>query len=59
MAQVILKATLHATAAGVMAFGYHSLQTPPLDSLVRGQYGGHFQFLTIQGQVSTYRVGKG
>lgn len=45
----ILKATFHAAAAGVMAFGFHSLQKLPIDRWIRDQYGGHFQFLTIQG----------
>jgi hypothetical protein len=49
MPRMILKATFHAAAAGVMAFGYHSLQNLPVDRQIRNQYGGHLQFLTIQG----------
>lgn len=48
-ARVVLKVALHAAAAGVMGFGYYSLQTLPIDRLIRDQYGGHLQFLTIQG----------
>lgn len=49
MPQVILRATFHAAAAGVMGFGYHSLQKLPVDRWISNQYGGHLQFLTIQG----------
>jgi hypothetical protein len=47
--RTILKATLHAAAAGVMGFGFHSIQNLPIDRWIRNQYGGHLQFLTIQG----------
>ena len=47
--RVILKATLHAAAAGIMGFGFHSLQKLPLDHRISNQYGGHLQYLTIQG----------
>ena len=47
--RVILKAAFHAAAAGVMGFGYYSLQELPVDRWIRNQYGGHLQFLTIQG----------
>lgn len=47
--RVTLKATFHAAAAGVMGFGYHSLENLPIDGRIRNQYGGHLQFLTIQG----------
>jgi len=40
---------LHASAAAVMTYGYLSLKTTVLDSWIRSQKGGHFQFLTIQG----------
>ncbi|KAF8797924.1 hypothetical protein BYT27DRAFT_7123766 [Phlegmacium glaucopus] len=49
MTRVFLKAFLHAAAAGVMGFGYYSLQRLPIDRWIREQYGGHFQYLTIQG----------
>lgn len=52
----ILKATFHAAAAGVMGFGYYSVQELPMDRWIRHQYGGHLQFLTIQGQVFTYSL---
>ena len=47
--RVILKATLHAAAAGIMAFGFHSIRYLPLDKHINSQYGGHLQYLTIQG----------
>ena len=47
--RVILKAILHAVAAGVMGFGFLSTQKLPVDRWIRDQYGGHLQFLTIQG----------
>lgn len=47
--RTILKATLHAAAAGIMGFGFHSIQKLPVDRWIRNQYGGHLQFLTIQG----------
>ncbi|KAK7467042.1 hypothetical protein VKT23_004104 [Stygiomarasmius scandens] len=40
---------LHSLSASIMAYGYNSLKTLPIDSLISTQYGGHFQFLTIQG----------
>ena len=46
---VILKASLHAAAAGVMGFGFLSIQKLPVDRWIRNQYGGHLQYLTIQG----------
>lgn len=49
MARVVLKTILHAAAVGAMGFGYHSLQKLPMDRWIREQYGGHFQYLTIQG----------
>lgn len=47
LAQVLL----HFSAAGVMTWGYQSLETTVLDSWIRTQTGGHFQFLTIQAYV--------
>lgn len=47
--RVILKATLHAAAAGVMGFGFHSVRKLPQDQHISNQYGGHLQYLTIQG----------
>ncbi|KIK59784.1 hypothetical protein GYMLUDRAFT_44239 [Collybiopsis luxurians FD-317 M1] len=32
-----------------MIYGYQGLRTLPIDTLIRSQYGGHFQYLTIQG----------
>ncbi|KAI0082744.1 hypothetical protein K474DRAFT_1654899 [Panus rudis PR-1116 ss-1] len=40
---------LHGAAAGLMAYGWLSLQQLPISALLASQKGGHFQFLTIQG----------
>ncbi|THU92181.1 hypothetical protein K435DRAFT_967786 [Dendrothele bispora CBS 962.96] len=40
---------LHSLSASIMAYGYNQLKTLPIDALVSTQYGGHFQYLTIQG----------
>lgn len=40
---------LHSAAAGVMAYGFLSIKTLPVNDWIETQKGGHFQFLTIQG----------
>ncbi|KAG2157368.1 FAR-17a/AIG1-like protein [Suillus clintonianus] len=45
---------LHGAAAGVMAYGFLSLKTLPVDAWIRTQKGGHFQFLTIQGLAAAW-----
>lgn len=40
---------LHASAASVMAFGFSSLDSLAIEAWIGSQYGGHFQFLTVQG----------
>lgn len=50
----IIAAAFHALAAGTMLWGFNSLHTTILDSWIRNQTGGHFQFLTIQGSVHVY-----
>jgi len=52
--RAIFKATLHAAAAGIMGFGFHSMQKLPIDRHISIQYGGHLQFLTIQGLALTW-----
>ncbi|KAJ7063190.1 FAR-17a/AIG1-like protein [Mycena amicta] len=42
---------LHASAACAMAYGYRALHTLPISDWISSQYGGHLQFLTIQGLV--------
>ncbi|KAF9023872.1 hypothetical protein BDZ89DRAFT_1069534 [Hymenopellis radicata] len=39
---------LHVGAAGAMVWGFQALQSLPITALLETQYGGHFQFLTIQ-----------
>lgn len=55
MSLPIKQVLLHASAAAVMAAGYLGLGTLEVDTWIRSQRGGHFQFLTIQGQVTTSR----
>jgi len=40
---------LHGSAAAIMAYGYNSLGSLAIDTWIKSQTGGHFQFLTIQG----------
>ncbi|KLO18909.1 hypothetical protein SCHPADRAFT_935750 [Schizopora paradoxa] len=48
MALVLFKVAFHSGAAFIMAWGYNMLETTFMDSLIKGQKGGHSQFLTIQ-----------
>ena len=48
MAERFLALVLHAGSAVIMAMGYKGLETTILDTYIRGQKGGHSQFLTIQ-----------
>ena len=52
MAERFLALVLHAGSAVIMAMGYKGLETTILDTYIRGQKGGHSQFLTIQAYVS-------
>ncbi|KAF9001870.1 FAR-17a/AIG1-like protein [Cyathus striatus] len=46
----ISRMIFHSASAAIMLYGYNSLEKlVQLDTLVRSQYGGHSQFLTIQG----------
>ncbi|KAF8201668.1 FAR-17a/AIG1-like protein [Pholiota molesta] len=40
---------LHGVAANTMYQGFRSVQKLPIGEFMRVQYGGHFQYLTIQG----------
>ncbi|KAF7295029.1 MFS general substrate transporter [Mycena indigotica] len=42
---------LHVSAASAMAYGYNSLHSLKINEWISTQYGGHLQFLTIQGLV--------
>ncbi|KAF8969985.1 FAR-17a/AIG1-like protein [Flammula alnicola] len=42
-------AILHGVAANVMYQGFKSIHNLPIDEVMSKQYGGHFQYLTIQG----------
>ncbi|KAJ6455692.1 FAR-17a/AIG1-like protein [Mycena sanguinolenta] len=42
-------AALHFAAICVMTYGYNALHGLPINAWIDSQYGGHFQFLTIQG----------
>ncbi|KAF9483902.1 hypothetical protein BDN70DRAFT_873302 [Pholiota conissans] len=47
----IYAAILHGVAANIMYQGFKSVQTLPIGEFMNAQYGGHFQYLTIQGLV--------
>ncbi|KAF8912678.1 FAR-17a/AIG1-like protein [Mucidula mucida] len=49
MASRVSPFLLHVGAAGVMVWGFQALQSLPITAFLSSQYGGHFQFLTIQG----------
>ncbi|KAE9399284.1 hypothetical protein BT96DRAFT_1019605 [Gymnopus androsaceus JB14] len=40
---------LHSSASAIMIYGYKSLQSLPVNDFIEQQYGGHLQYLTIQG----------
>ncbi|KAF5391309.1 hypothetical protein D9757_001995 [Collybiopsis confluens] len=46
---MVARSLLHSLAVMVMIYGYQRLQALPIDAVVKNQYGGHFQYLTIQG----------
>ncbi|KAH7923523.1 hypothetical protein BV22DRAFT_578216 [Leucogyrophana mollusca] len=45
---------LHATAASIMAYGFLSLKSLPIDEWISSQKGGHYQYLTIQGLATAW-----
>ncbi|KAJ6630680.1 FAR-17a/AIG1-like protein [Mycena sp. CBHHK59/15] len=45
----ISSALLHVNAICVMTYGYKALNGLSINTWIESQYGGHFQFLTIQG----------
>ncbi|KAH7914977.1 FAR-17a/AIG1-like protein [Hygrophoropsis aurantiaca] len=45
---------LHAAAAGVMAYGFLSIKSLPIDDWISSQKGGHYQYLTIQGLAAAW-----
>ncbi|CAA7271803.1 unnamed protein product [Cyclocybe aegerita] len=49
MANLFFRALLHGKALATMTYGYRSLGGLAIDTFIRNQYGGHFQYLTIQG----------
>ncbi|KAJ4000110.1 FAR-17a/AIG1-like protein [Lentinula boryana] len=44
-----IRILLHSTAAVLMINGYHGLTKLPINTFISSQYGGHLQYLTIQG----------
>ena len=40
---------LHSAALASMTYGYLNLHSLVIDSLVKNQFGGHWQFLTLDG----------
>lgn len=50
MSRTLSRAFLNATAVGIMTHGFRSLGSlGDVEVWIRSQYGGHFQYLTIQG----------
>ncbi|KAF4614547.1 hypothetical protein D9613_002984 [Agrocybe pediades] len=49
MAAQIFRTVLRGAALGTMVWGYQSLGGLAIDQIMRAQYGGHLQYLTIQG----------
>lgn len=45
----VARILFHGSAAGVMVYGFKGLARLEMDRWVQTQYGGHLQFLTIQG----------
>ncbi|KAJ6547451.1 FAR-17a/AIG1-like protein [Mycena capillaripes] len=43
------RVVLHVAAISAMTYGYNALHGLAVDAWISSQYGGHFQFLTIQG----------
>ncbi|KIK08735.1 hypothetical protein K443DRAFT_128192 [Laccaria amethystina LaAM-08-1] len=52
MSRTLSRAFLNATAVGIMTHGFRSLGSlSHVEDWIRSQYGGHFQYLTIQGLI--------
>ncbi|KAJ4488087.1 FAR-17a/AIG1-like protein [Lentinula aciculospora] len=49
MAFSLSRLLLHSAATTLMIYGYQSLTKLPIDAFISTQYGGHLQYLTIQG----------
>ncbi|KAJ3726109.1 FAR-17a/AIG1-like protein [Lentinula raphanica] len=49
MAHRLFRIFLHSTAAALMINGYYGLTKLPINAFISAQYGGHLQYLTIQG----------
>ncbi|KAF9069887.1 FAR-17a/AIG1-like protein [Rhodocollybia butyracea] len=45
----VARILLHSFAAASMIYGYQRLKGLPIDAVISAQYGGHLQYLTIQG----------
>ncbi|KAJ7582908.1 FAR-17a/AIG1-like protein [Mycena floridula] len=54
--RLLARSLLHGSAAAIMAYGYIGLESLVLSELIETQYGGHFQFLTIQGLAISFVV---
>ncbi|KAF9264778.1 hypothetical protein L218DRAFT_1076233 [Marasmius fiardii PR-910] len=51
MALTVITTLFHSIALSIMIYGYKGLHTMSIDEWIRSQYGGHFQYLTIQGLI--------
>ncbi|KAF8902026.1 FAR-17a/AIG1-like protein [Gymnopilus junonius] len=47
--QALPAVAIRTVALVIMSYGYRGLKSLAIDKVVREQYGGHFQYLTIQG----------
>ncbi|KAG7092362.1 hypothetical protein E1B28_008721 [Marasmius oreades] len=47
----IVTTLFHSISLSILVYGYNSLHTMSIDEWIRSQYGGHFQYLTIQGLI--------
>lgn len=50
----LIPSLLHGSAAAIMAYGFLSLHSLPINDFIATQKGGHFQYLTIQGLVVSW-----
>jgi hypothetical protein len=45
---------LHSVSVAIVTYGFNSLDKMSIDEWIRSQYGGHYQYLTIQGCVLSF-----
>lgn len=50
----LLAPIFEGSAAAIMVNGFMQMQALPIDAVMRNQYGGHSQYLTLQGCVGDF-----